>query len=119
MADDDNQSLSLTCAICLDIASVDNAVETTCCHQLFCLPCIENVQECPVCRTKHYETVPAYFARRLIGDLVVSCPNDGCTVKVSRSNLANHLAVHCEYSPITCLDPECQDFKCLIKDTCN
>ncbi|CAF1288332.1 unnamed protein product [Rotaria sp. Silwood1] len=115
MADDDNVTLSLTCAICLDIASVDNAVETSCCHHVFCLPCIEKVKPCPTCRTENYQTTPAYFARRFIGNLTVACPNDGCTVKVSRSNLANHQAIHCYYSPITCPDPECQNFKCAKK----
>jgi hypothetical protein len=115
MADDDNLNLSLTCAICLDIASADDAVETSCCHQLFCLTCIENVQPCPACRQQNFQTIPAYFARRLIGNLLVKCPNDGCTAKMTRSNLANHLSVHCVYVHMTCPDPQCQNFKCTKK----
>jgi len=115
MADNDNLNLSLTCAICLDVASADNAVETSCCHNLFCLTCIENVQPCPACREADFQTVPAYFARRLIGNLTVACPNDGCTDKISRSDLTNHLAVHCAYSKIICPDPQCKDFQCTKK----
>jgi len=115
MADDDNLNLSLTCAICLDIASADNAVETSCCHQLFCSTCIENVQPCPACRKADFQTIPAYFARRLIGSLTVPCPNDGCTAKIGRSNLANHLSTSCEYKQLTCPDPQCKEFKCAKK----
>jgi len=111
MADDDNLSLSLTCAICLDIASADNAVETSCCHQLFCSTCIENVRPCPACRKADFQTIPAYFARRIIGTLTVPCPNDGCTEKISRSNLTKHLSAHCAYRQLTCPDPQCEDFK--------
>ncbi|CAF3001728.1 unnamed protein product [Rotaria socialis] len=115
MTSNDNLNLTLTCAICLDIASEENAVETSCCHNLFCLPCIENVESCPTCRTEDYQKIPAYFARRLIGSLTVSCPNDGCTVQVTRSNLANHLALYCAFNQITCPDPECKNFKCTKK----
>ena len=116
MVDNDNLDLSLTCAICLDIASVDDAVETSCCHNLFCLTCIENVQPCPTCRTKDYQTVPAYFARRLIGNMTVLCPNKDCDAKINRSSLSKHLAVQCVYSPVTCPDSQCNGFKCAKKD---
>ena len=115
MADNENLDLSLTCAICLDVASADDAVETSCCHHLFCLNCIENVKPCPSCRQDDFQKLPAYFARRLIGNLTVLCPNDGCTNKISRSNLAKHLAVHCAYKQITCPDPQCNGFKCTKK----
>jgi hypothetical protein len=115
MADNDNLNLSVTCAICLDVASADNAVETTCCHHLFCLPCIENVKPCPTCRTANFGTVPAYFARRLIGSMIVPCPNADCTAKISRSDLANHLAVHCTFKQLTCPDPQCNGYKCTKK----
>jgi hypothetical protein len=115
MADDDNLNLSLTCAICLDIASADDAVETSCCHQLFCLTCIENVHPCPACRAADFQTIPSYFARRLIGNLTIPCPNDGCTARISRSSLANHLSGYCAYNQLTCPDPECKDFKCAKK----
>ena len=102
---------SLICAICLDMASVDDAVETSCCHQLFCSSCIGNVSACPTCRKPGFPTVPAYFARRLIGNLMVACPNEGCTKRVSRSNLPEHLAVHCEFRDLCCPDPQCAGFK--------
>lgn len=112
MADGDSLELSLSCAICLDIASAKDAVETSCCHQLFCLSCIENVQPCPACRKQDYQTIPAYFARRLIGNLTVSCPNEGCREKITRSNLADHVATQCAFIKITCPDPSCENFKC-------
>lgn len=116
MADNDNLNLSLTCAICLDIASVDDAVETCCCHNLFCLTCIENIQPCPSCRTNDFKTTPAYFARRLIGSLTIPCPNDGCTAIITRSNLKDHLSTYCEYKHFICPDPQCEHFKCTKKN---
>ena len=112
MADSDSLDLSVTCAICLEVASVDSAVETSCCHHLFCLSCIENVQPCPSCRKQGFQTIPAYFARRLIGNLITECPNDGCTAKMTRSNLANHLSVQCTHAQITCPDPQCANLNC-------
>jgi hypothetical protein len=111
MADGNELDLSLTCAICLDVASADDAVETSCCHNLYCLSCIKNVHPCPSCRKEDFQTLPAHFARRLIGNLTVQCSNDGCKAKISRSNLANHLAIHCAYRPITCPDPQCEGLK--------
>ena len=111
MTDENNLTLSLTCAICLDIASIDDAVETSCCHQLFCLPCIKNVKQCPTCRKTNLQTTPAYFARRIIGGLNVSCPNDGCNVKITRADLANHLSAHCVFKQILCPDPQCKGAK--------
>lgn len=111
----ENLNLSLTCAICLDIASADSAVETSCCHNLFCSPCLENIDICPTCRHENFEKIPAHFARRFIGNLNIPCPNDGCTAKITRSNLAKHLAAHCFYTKITCPDPTCEGFKCAKK----
>lgn len=115
MADEKNLTLSLTCAICLDIASVDNVVETCCCHQLYCLPCIDTVKECPTCRQVDVKTVPAYFARRLIGDLVVACPNTGCSAKITRADLAKHLSNYCQFTNVTCPDSQCKNLKCTRK----
>lgn len=116
MDDTDSLNLSLTCAICLDIASVDDAVETSCCHHLYCLTCIENVRPCPSCRKDDFQLTPAYFARRLIGSLTIPCPNDGCTATINRSNLSDHLSIHCEYRQLICPDPQCKDFKCTKKN---
>jgi len=35
------------CPICLDI--YDDAVETPCCHNLFCEKCIKRTPTCPLC----------------------------------------------------------------------
>ena len=112
MTDTESLDLTLSCAICLDIASFDNAVETSCCHQLFCSPCVSTLKLCPACRAKNFQMEPAHFARRLIGNLVIPCPNDGCTARITRSNLSDHLGVSCAFQLVTCPDPQCQDFKC-------
>jgi hypothetical protein len=111
MADKDNIELSLTCAICLEIASMDTAMETICCHHLFCAACIENVSTCPVCRENNVRVAPAHFVRRLIGSLKVPCPNNGCQATLTRSNLSDHVSTQCAYRQLTCPDPECQGLK--------
>lgn len=111
MSDDSNFANSFTCAICLDIPSVNDAVETSCCHQLYCSPCIKTVDTCPTCRQNNLQTTPAYFARRLIGSLTVLCPNEGCNTKVTRSDLDKHLSVHCQFRQLTCPDAQCKEMK--------
>ncbi|UJR38104.1 hypothetical protein I4U23_030784 [Adineta vaga] len=116
MASIDNCELSLTCAICLDVASAENAIETSCCHHLFCFTCITTVETCPVCRQTNFKTIPAYFARRMIGNMFIQCPSTGCKEKITRSNLMDHLSNHCTYSVLLCPDPNCKNFKCIKKD---
>ncbi|CAF0973973.1 unnamed protein product [Adineta ricciae] len=116
MASTDDLELTLTCAICLDVPNPDDAIETSCCHQLFCLSCITTVGTCPVCRKTDFQTVPAHFARRIIGGMIIQCPNDGCTEKVTRSNLTDHISNHCAYSLLGCPDPKCKDMKCFRKE---
>ena len=115
MTDRESINETLTCAICLDVACFDNAVETSCCHQLFCSPCIATLRVCPACRANNFQSQPAHFARRLIGSLVAPCPNEGCTAQIPRSNLPDHLAISCTFQPITCPDPKCKNFKCSKK----
>lgn len=112
MGDNGKIELSLTCAICLDIASYENPIETSCCHNLFCSSCIENVSPCPACRTANFEAIPAHFARRLIGSLSMNCPNEGCTEKINRSDLSKHLSTHCLYRNLKCPDRQCKGLEC-------
>ena len=115
MTDRESINETLTCAICLEVAGFDNAVETSCCHQLFCSPCIATLTICPACRAGNFQSQPAHFARRLIGSLITPCPNEGCTAQIPRSNFSDHLAISCTFQPITCPDPKCKNFKCSKK----
>lgn len=96
-----------SCPICLDI--VDEAVETTCCHQIFCEHCIRKHREttCPKCRTQPYTIIISHFVRKLVGNFYVECSNEGCFDIVSRSELKYHKA-KCPYEVIRCPHDGCK-----------
>ncbi|XP_057306330.1 E3 ubiquitin-protein ligase NRDP1-like [Hydractinia symbiolongicarpus] len=96
---------SFICAICLEIA--DEAVETNCCHHLFCERCLNGMLErpCPHCR-KNLKVEVAHFARRIIGNMMVECKHSGCELKISRSELEQHQS-KCEHRLYTCPSKTC------------
>ncbi|XP_013395836.1 E3 ubiquitin-protein ligase NRDP1 [Lingula anatina] len=95
----------LTCLICYEIA--DNAVETSCCHHIFCENCLSSVgsNNCPNCR-KHFQSVVAHFARRVIGNMQSQCPM-GCGLTVSRSEMNEHIA-RCPRRMLECPSTSCK-----------
>lgn len=97
---DTKLSEQLTCGICLDHA--EEAVETSCCHHIFCRECLAKVKNriCPQCR-KTFKALVAHLARRMIGEMETFCPNKSCDVKTSRSELAYHLQ-KCQFRILTC-----------------
>ena len=62
------------CPICLDI--YEEAVETPCCHNLFCEECIKKTPTCPLCNLRiNGQLKPNIPIRRLVNELSVSCIN--------------------------------------------
>ena len=94
----------LQCGICLDVAT--KAVETSCCHQLFCEPCLapKEVKNCPMCR-KQLRTWPNLVIRRIIGKLKQPCIF--CHVPIERSNLEAHQETCPERLLHTCIVENC------------
>ena len=78
------------CPICYEIA--DDAVETSCCHQLFCDKCLKCVETCPLCRKK-FKVSPNFSIRRIIGTLKVNC--EYCHEEYARSDLKHHVHLCC------------------------
>ncbi|KAK6190887.1 hypothetical protein SNE40_002658 [Patella caerulea] len=76
------------CAICLEVA--DAAVETSCCHHIFCESCLDRLQDnaCPTCRAR-YTATPSFLARRIIGGLEIECIYN-CGIKLTRSEKKSH-----------------------------
>ena len=97
---------SLTCPICLEL--VDDAVEASCCHQVFCDRCILSVSRdcCPKCR-KPFETLVSHITRRLIDTMPRSCSFPGCNVKLSKSELKHHEKA-CEQRIYNCPVSSCK-----------
>ena len=91
----------LTCGICLEI--VEDAVETCCCHQLFCELCLKGVSSCPICR-KDLVTSVSHIIRRMVGNIEKPC--DYCNIGFQRGNLKSHHEV-CTKKPTSCIMDGC------------
>lgn len=91
---------SMTCPICFELA--DKAVETSCCHHVFCERCLMQVvnQGCPQCRAP-FQIEVSHLSRRIIGNLPVKCSYQGCKAKVTKSEQKEHEA-RCQYRLYTC-----------------
>ena len=96
----------LVCGICLDLAS--DAVETLCCHQLFCEPCLVGVADCPMCR-KSLNTNPSIVIRRIIGKMKEPC--DFCSAMIERFDMKMH-EKSCPERKCSCISLNCQFSGC-------
>ncbi|CAE8645331.1 unnamed protein product [Polarella glacialis] len=105
---DDQEDLSaqFVCPICLEVC--EDAVETPCCHNLFCYSCLlskeHHIEKCPICkRVLQAGSVCANVpVRRMISDLPCSCRLDGCDARgLRRRDLTQH-EVQCGFLPVNC-----------------
>ena len=90
-----------TCAICLDVAQ--DAVETSCCHQLFCELCVKGIKDCPLCR-KNLVTSINHVIRRMVGTLKKPCQY--CKAMFPRADMVSHVNI-CFMRPSYCIVDEC------------
>eukprot|EP00794_Sanderia_malayensis_P013956 gene13956-15412_t len=102
----DSMLESLTCPICLEIAK--DAVESTCCHHIFCEECKRMLDghPCPQCRKNDFTTTISHVTRRIIGNLPVPCEWIGCKDQLVRSELKEHMA-KCQHRIIKCPSQGC------------
>jgi hypothetical protein len=77
----------LTCPMCLELATEPR--ETNCCHQLFCLSCIQLPRQCPICRADRLTYSENVLVARLLDAFPATCPF-GCSSAVTRGNLEEH-----------------------------
>lgn len=98
-------TVQFQCPICLDMC--ENAVETPCCHNLFCEVCLlseqHNLQRCPICKEQllRHQVVPNVPIRRLIDDVPVPCRYEQCEVIARRGDRSRHELV-CGFVPVPC-----------------
>ena len=97
----------VNCPICLDM--IEEAMETPCCHNVFCQKCIVHTDICPICRQGYSsdQLIPNIPMRRLLKEILdinfirdkmlITCPNKGCETEVTKLNLEKHLT-ECIYS---------------------
>ena len=91
-----------SCPICFELA--EDAVETSCCHHVFCQPCLHLVQvdgkPCPQCR-QNFTSIVSHVSRRIIGNIPVECNYQGCTLRIGKSELKAHQA-KCPHRQFKC-----------------
>ena len=104
----------VNCPICLDM--IEDALETPCCHNIFCEKCIIRTDTCPICTSKYdlYQLTPNIPMRRLINEIVIQCPNEGCEVQCTKANLQKHNET-CLFEEVSCPNGQCAK-KLLRKD---
>ena len=93
---------SFRCAICLETAR--DAVDSDCCHQLYCAACTQRLTQCPTCRRSPFTVRSNVMLRRLINEIPTPCEH--CKKMVALSDRDAHNAA-CEQRPIACTAPRC------------
>ena len=91
----------LTCPLCKQLAS--DAVESSCCHQIFCESCSDDISVCSRCQ-KRVIFSDSELARRLIACALLSCKH--CTKKFKKDQLPKH-EENCELRPRCCKGANC------------
>lgn len=98
-------SQQFACPICLEVC--EDAVETPCCHNLFCQGCLLSdrhvINTCPICKRdlRSSQVLANVPIRRMISDLPCACRFEGCPAQLRRRDRSHHEA-SCEYSPVSC-----------------
>ena len=97
----------LMCSICHCLPR--EAVESGCCHQLYCEMCLLSCQKmyesCPTCKQSNIPYVPSHLARRLIDQTPVPCPYD-CSEPLTHAQLVSH-SLTCKSRIFHCALPSC------------
>jgi len=101
----------LECPVCMEIATA--AMETSCCHQIYCEECVERLDNCALCR-KSFTTSINHVIRRMIGLLLQEC--DFCKESFPRADMKDHKMYHCSKRPFECWVEGCNFEATIIKE---
>ena len=100
---------TLTCQICYCPSREPHL--TTCCGHIFCKSCLEAAKKakcvisaCPVCRNEQFSSVPNLQVDRIIRNLHVYCPNNGCTWQGELNAITSHFSNNdgCQFHEVNC-----------------
>lgn len=98
-------SEELLCSICFEIA--EKAVETSCCHHIFCEACLNKISKsaCPMCRSR-FKIQISHTARRIIDNNHTRYPTMHCDIDITRLNSPEHEPIS-QYQLFVCPKAEC------------
>lgn len=90
-----------TCTICWEIA--EEAVESSCCHHIFCHNCVTrlNNNNCALCR-QMATYAPSFIIRRVISNMSCKCIH--CQNSFTRGTIKDHELI---CGPTECQVPQC------------
>ena len=119
------RNLKLICPVCT--CALQNAVETTVCHHLFCADCVLVGKPCPTCPNGPVlgaqDIVPSPAVRTAIEEQEVHCVHPQCNRwRGKHLMLADHLRADCDYTILSCT--QCsqmltrQEMKTHVEQTC-
>ena len=97
------------CSVCLNICC--DAVEASCCTQIFCDKCVAGLQNCPTCRKSPFVVTASAALRRFINNMKIECKN--CKLNLPRKDSMEH-SIICPQNTHKCLAPGC-DFSGLTE----
>ena len=108
---DSKAAEAFKCMICLGVPKM--AANLSTCGHLGCEECLKtwfvtnNGDKCPVCKASATakDIQPAAFASMLMRGLEVTCPNNGCGVKMLLGKQGDNLMTHrdtCALEPVAC-----------------
>jgi len=93
------------------------------CDHVFCKDCLQQsfdnrrsvAKTCPSCRTvvdteKEWTLPVQRIITRMLDELVVTCPNEGCEDEKCRGEIRAHLDSYCQYTPVPCTGVTCEEF---------
>ncbi|GAQ92883.1 hypothetical protein KFL_011810010, partial [Klebsormidium nitens] len=102
----------LECAVCKDIQGEE--VVRSCCANAQCTvinyickkhtegPAVLNQNRCLMCQTTGVTYDPDKAVSRLLSSVFVDCPKEGCSTRMTASQLKQHLERECEKNVIKC-----------------
>ena len=95
----------VTCQMCLNIPQ--NAVQTTCCRQIFCEHCLAPIKgkPCVICG-KYFIIGVCLNARRIIENLPAKCKYKKCSITLPAAELKK-LEEECQFKTRKCSITKC------------
>ncbi len=118
---DQTEASNYICPLCKILPNPSTGVDTICCGQIYCKKCIKQWMKdntkCPSCNEKFHEKGDKNLRQikdkntilyKIIGKLILKCPNEGCNWEGLWENLENHFnecdkqLQECKYKSVGC-----------------
>ena len=96
----------LECPVCMEVIKTRPIFQCENGH-LICRNCHPNLYHCPQCRVA-LRGVRNLMVEKIVADLTVICPFEGCTQSFIQRVDKKHEA-KCKFRPVNCIDKDCEE----------